>query len=447
MATNTYVALDLKTATSAVSSITFTSIPSTYTDLVVVVSGQVSSNVTVACQVNGDTSTNYSTTEMFGDVTAASSFRSSTNAQIAVMGIGAQVVSGSEWVSTLNFQNYANTTTYKTILGRTSAAGTGVNAIVGLWRSTSAISSITILGYAGASGFTTGTTFALYGIQAVSSGTNTAKATGGTITYDDFYAYHTFTATGNFVPSTSVTCDVLIVGGGGGADADISGGGGAGGLRVITDQIVSSSTTATIGGGGAGGIGTGGPGAQSVGASGTDSSFGSLVATGGGRGVYGGANGAAGGSGGGSRATTAGTGNAGGLTPPEGYSGAVNTNAVHGGGGGGAGGAGSTGGTGGPGANSYGSMLLTNWLTTTSTGSSGYLAGGGGGTRAFSGSTYAGGIGGGGTGAADQTAGGNGVANTGSGGGGGGYANSTPALAGNGGSGGNGLIIVRYLKA
>jgi len=164
---STYSTIATATLGSNQADYTFTSIPSTYTDLILIVNGQVSSNVTVSCQVNGDTGTNYSTTEIFGDGTVASSFRISNNAQIAVMGIGAQVVSGSQWVSTLHFQNYSNTTTNKTVLGRTSAVGTpGVNAIVGLWRSTSAINSIKILGYAGASGFTTGTTFTLYGIAA-----------------------------------------------------------------------------------------------------------------------------------------------------------------------------------------------------------------------------------------------------------------------------------------
>jgi hypothetical protein len=162
----TYEPIATNTLGSNTASHTFTSIPSTYTDLILVVAGQVSSNVSIACQVNGDTGTNYSTLEMFGDASTASSFNNSSNAQITVASIGAQIGSGSQWVSTLHFQNYANTTTYKNILGRTSATSTGVNAIVGLWNSTSAITSIKILGYANASGFTTGTIFTLYGIAA-----------------------------------------------------------------------------------------------------------------------------------------------------------------------------------------------------------------------------------------------------------------------------------------
>jgi len=163
---STYSTIATTTLGSNQANYTFTSIPSTYTDLILVVAGQVSSNVSLAFQVNGDTGTNYSCTEIFGDGSTASSFRSSNNAQVTVASIGAQINSGSQWVSTLHFQNYSNTTTNKTILGRTSAAATGVNAIVGLYRSTSAISSIKFMGFNNASGFTTGTTFTLYGIAA-----------------------------------------------------------------------------------------------------------------------------------------------------------------------------------------------------------------------------------------------------------------------------------------
>lgn len=159
----TYSTIATTTLGSNQADYTFTSIPSTYTDLVLVINGQVSSSVTAVCQFNGSTS-DYSTTEIFGDGTTASSFR--TTLSLAIMGIGAQISSGSQFTSILNFQNYSNTTTFKTVIGRTNQTSLGVNAIVGLWRSTSAINSIKLLGYSGASGFTAGTTFTLYGITA-----------------------------------------------------------------------------------------------------------------------------------------------------------------------------------------------------------------------------------------------------------------------------------------
>jgi hypothetical protein len=67
----------------------------------------------------------------------------------------------------INIQNYSNTTTYKTALLRSNlATGTypGVDAFVGLWRSTSAITSITIL--PASNNLLSGSTFTLYGIKA-----------------------------------------------------------------------------------------------------------------------------------------------------------------------------------------------------------------------------------------------------------------------------------------
>lgn len=163
---STYTPIATTTLGSNQASYTFNSIPNTYTDLILVVNGQVSSNVSLACQINGDTASNYNVTEFFGDGTTASAFRQSNNAQITVASIGAQINSGSQWVSIIQFVNYSNTTSHKTVLGRTSATATGVNGIAGLYRSNSAISSLKFMGYAGSSGFTTGTTFTLYGITA-----------------------------------------------------------------------------------------------------------------------------------------------------------------------------------------------------------------------------------------------------------------------------------------
>ena len=61
--------------------------------------------------------------------------------------------------------NYSNTTTFKTILMRANNAALGVDAIVGLWRSTAAINEIKVFPTGGAN-FETGSTFSLYGIKA-----------------------------------------------------------------------------------------------------------------------------------------------------------------------------------------------------------------------------------------------------------------------------------------
>jgi hypothetical protein len=71
-----------------------------------------------------------------------------------------------------DFQNYSNTTTNKTWIGR-MGSGNQTSAIVNLWRSTSAINTIAIAesGDGGSGSFNygnmlSGTTFTLYGIKA-----------------------------------------------------------------------------------------------------------------------------------------------------------------------------------------------------------------------------------------------------------------------------------------
>ena len=62
------------------------------------------------------------------------------------------------------FMNYANTTTYKTVIGRANNAGYGADTSVGVWRNTAAISTITLTALT--ANFASGSTFTLYGIKA-----------------------------------------------------------------------------------------------------------------------------------------------------------------------------------------------------------------------------------------------------------------------------------------
>jgi hypothetical protein len=157
---STYDKIATHTLASATNSYTFSSIPSTYTDLILIVDGEVS--VAAACylQYNSDTATNYSFTYLYGSGTTASSGRSSSVAQIF-----AGDLTTTRGTTITQIQNYSNATTYKTSLSRDSAAGIAAAATVGLWRSTSAINAIKV--YADASRtFSIGSTFTLYGIKA-----------------------------------------------------------------------------------------------------------------------------------------------------------------------------------------------------------------------------------------------------------------------------------------
>lgn len=439
MATNTYVALQTVTVSgSSTTSISFNSIPSGYTDLIIVSNNgmnQLGSAIRLQC--NSDTGSNYSDTFLYGTGSAAGSSRESNQTSIRVIGAYTGPNNVLTDTVTIHIQNYSNATTYKTVLSRGSSGPKEVYAIVGTWRNTSAITSLTLLSYNGTDTIIAGSTFTLYGIAAEGQG----YATGGLITSDATYYYHAFTSSGTFTPSRSLTADILVVAGGGGGGANTSGGGGAGGLLAFTSQSLSNGTgyTCTVGGGGAGSVDN-----AARGVSGSNSQFGALTASvgGGGGGALTSINGLTGGSGGGGNATWASGGGSGGsATSGQGYAGGSGA-AYSGGGGGGAGGvggnaSGSFGGTGGAGTNAYSS-----WLSATSLGVSGYIAGGGGGgigSGSSGGTATAGGGAGGGA-----LRGASGAANTGGGGGGGG--NGTPTDNINGYSGGSGVIIVRYAK-
>lgn len=161
----TYDCIATTTLSSAQSSVTFSSISGSYTDLVLIVNAKMSANNEDALKLefNSDTGTNYSETNAYTDVTTPGSSRGTNRSVIPFYN-----QSTTEWVVTrINIQNYANTTTYKTVLGRNDNAGKSVFATVGLWRSTSAITTIKISpAFAAGSNWVSGSTFTLYGITA-----------------------------------------------------------------------------------------------------------------------------------------------------------------------------------------------------------------------------------------------------------------------------------------
>lgn len=162
---STYTPIATSTLGSAAASYTFSSIVGTYTDLILITNVK---NVTAAAelrfQVNGDTTSNYSYTYLSGNGTSAFAGRGSSADHIPCNAYADASTSFAQ-TTTTHFQNYSNTTTYKTTIDRASNANNGVDAVVGLWRSTAAITSIKV--YLGSGGnMDTGSTFTLYGIKA-----------------------------------------------------------------------------------------------------------------------------------------------------------------------------------------------------------------------------------------------------------------------------------------
>ena len=159
---STYTPIATTTFT-VTTSYTFSSIPATYTDLVLVLGSMTFSlGGNPQIQYNGDTATNYSNTDLYGNGTTAGSTRNTSNNYINV-GFSSTNGSATEPATIIvQVMNYANATTNKTLLGRGNRAGGEAQTNVGLWRSTAAITSITVKV---ASGTMAGTA-TLYGIKA-----------------------------------------------------------------------------------------------------------------------------------------------------------------------------------------------------------------------------------------------------------------------------------------
>ena len=158
---NTYTPIATTNGTGA-SSITFSSITSAYTDLVLVIGGAVSSGVSCYIYVNGDTTGNYGYTYMQGTASSSSSGRGTT---VTGWYYGPMHANGN--IITANFPSYANTSYYKSVLIRQNSnwpTGT-LSATAGTWRSSSAINSITVI-TGGVQTFPATTVFTLYGIVA-----------------------------------------------------------------------------------------------------------------------------------------------------------------------------------------------------------------------------------------------------------------------------------------
>ena len=157
---NTYEAIATQTLGSAAATVTFSSIPSTYTDLVIVVAGTLTTGADNVClQFNGDTGSNYSVTTLLGDGSSASSFRTSNTSNC-----GRDAMSNIQSNVVYNINNYSNATTYKTVLGKSSATNYGVRASASTWRNTAAINHMVL--FPTAYTFNTGTVLSIYGTKA-----------------------------------------------------------------------------------------------------------------------------------------------------------------------------------------------------------------------------------------------------------------------------------------
>jgi hypothetical protein len=161
----TYEPIASTTVAVAAASITFSSIPSTYTDLRFVLTSTASiggsqSKITL----NGLTTAIYSVTGLYGSGTTATSGTTNGNNFINLDTLGAS--STIPTLITLDLLSYAGST-YKTIMWQANEDRNGsgyVSDYVGLIQTTAAITSLTVAQNSGT--YNVGTTATLYGIKA-----------------------------------------------------------------------------------------------------------------------------------------------------------------------------------------------------------------------------------------------------------------------------------------
>jgi hypothetical protein len=153
-----YIPLATVTLGSAISSVTFSSIPATYRDLIVVINGTIVSSSDIFYRLNADSGANYSNVWMFGSSTTNGSSRNTGVNQ----GVTHYADSGSRFTSTFVIMDYSATDKHKTAISRGNST-TGLSiSYASRWANTAAVTSL-ICGALGTN-LSSGTTISLYGI-------------------------------------------------------------------------------------------------------------------------------------------------------------------------------------------------------------------------------------------------------------------------------------------
>lgn len=159
----TYDPISTTTISSATSSITFSSIPATYTDLRVVLNLVAGATQYMQMDFNGDTGTNYSITFLDANASTRATGRTSNANYIDLSQRTASNATTTFYA--INIFSYAGST-FKTCLQESNQNYNGsgfVGRQIGMWRSTSAITSVRL--FSGVNIYGVGTTATLYGIK------------------------------------------------------------------------------------------------------------------------------------------------------------------------------------------------------------------------------------------------------------------------------------------
>jgi len=161
MPTPTYEPITTVTATGGSSILVMSSIPQTYTDLVLAVNGDNTVDDEFRLRFNSDDGSNYRVLFLYASSGGVSSAEYASTNYAQLGGIFTPgTATGSNMI---NIFSYSNTTINKTVVN-TSNSGNYTQFRTNTWKSTAAITRIDA--YLAGGTFTNPTTFSLYGIKA-----------------------------------------------------------------------------------------------------------------------------------------------------------------------------------------------------------------------------------------------------------------------------------------
>lgn len=160
----TYEPIAKVTLGSASNTISFSNISGSYTDLILQcrITGVSTEGYSSGLRFNSDTNTNYSYNNLYANGSSVTATKVSNSGIMYVLGVD-QGLQNSVNFGTINIFNYSNSSIYKTILTQWGQPENATMVNTGLWRSTSAITSIDLSHYSNYT-FSTGSIFTLYGV-------------------------------------------------------------------------------------------------------------------------------------------------------------------------------------------------------------------------------------------------------------------------------------------
>ena len=157
-----YDSIATAVGTGSSGTITFSSIPSTYTHLQIRLIANTGASANINVRYNSDTGSNYAYHQLVGDGSSASAAAVSSS----TVQYGGYSTSSDYGVAVIDILDYANTNKYKTLRSLHGSDANGAGLVLlrsGLWQNTNAINTINLISTSG--NFTTGSSFALYGIR------------------------------------------------------------------------------------------------------------------------------------------------------------------------------------------------------------------------------------------------------------------------------------------